>query len=83
MRKCRFCALSAGRDFCHKVYEDKYAFIFMDKTPVNNGHMLAVPKKHVPNFEDLDEKTYTHIMRLVRAKLVRFCLNTSERFPIV
>jgi len=66
MRKCRFCALSAKEESCHKVYEDKSAFVFMDKTPVNNGHVLAIPKKHVPNFEDLDEKTYLHLMRLVR-----------------
>lgn len=45
--------------FCHKdkivtdfVYEDEIVMAFMDMEPVNEGHVLLVPKDH---YFDVDE----------------------------
>ena len=43
--------------FCHKeklvtdiVYEDNLVMAFMDMEPINEGHVLLVPKEHYLNF---------------------------------
>jgi len=43
---------------CHKVYEDEYAFAFMDIYPIQPGQVVVVSKKPVSNFFDLDETDY-------------------------
>ena len=43
----------------------------MDINPVNPGHVLVVPKAHLPNLADMDEATGEHLfkiaMRMARA----------------
>ncbi|MCD6523323.1 MAG: HIT family protein [Candidatus Diapherotrites archaeon] len=42
------------------VHENKYAYTIMSINPVKAGHILILPKKCVPNLEDLtdEEKLY-------------------------
>jgi histidine triad (HIT) family protein len=39
------------------VYEGDATFAFMDLRPLNAGHTLAVPKKHVVDVYELDDVT--------------------------
>jgi histidine triad (HIT) family protein len=47
MKDCVFCKIVTGDIPCHKIYEDKDTFAFLDVHPVNKGHTLVIPKKHV------------------------------------
>lgn len=47
MVDCIFCKIVKGEIPCHKVYEDKDFFAFLDIRPLNPGHTLVVPKKHI------------------------------------
>ena len=62
--------------FCHKenlttdiVYEDDMVMAFMDMDPINEGHMLLVPKEHYLDADELPDEVLTHLM-LVSKKLV-------------
>ena len=65
---CVFCKIVAGEIPSMKVYEDEHSLVFMDIAEDVDGHMLAVPKKHVkkaldyafePDFEDMDYDIHT------------------------
>lgn len=49
---CRFCAIAAGLTDEQKVYEDEYAYAFVDAHPVMPVHVLVVPKKHYTDLAD-------------------------------
>jgi len=68
---CVFCAIVAREAEASIVYEDEAAVAFMDLQPVNPGHVLVVPKEHVPRIAELDAELGAHVfkvaMRLERA----------------
>jgi histidine triad (HIT) family protein len=66
MNDCIFCKLVAGEVSTNKIYEDEKTFAFLDKHPINPGHILVVPKSHDPDFYDLDEDMYIALMRTVK-----------------
>ncbi|WP_088034875.1 HIT family protein [Evansella clarkii] len=43
---CPFCTIE------EKVLENDLAFAIFDKYPVNKGHLLIIPKRHVSDFFD-------------------------------
>jgi histidine triad (HIT) family protein len=59
---CPFCAIVAGTAPAQRLYEDDAALAFMDIRPIRPGHVLVVPKEHVPEFQMLDDATYTAMM---------------------
>ena len=54
---CGFCDIVAGKAPASMVYEDDSVMAFMDIGPVNPGHVLVIPRKHVVLLSELDEKT--------------------------
>jgi len=48
------------------VFENSDAVVFMDKHPINVGHVLVVPKNHVASFYELDEESFVGLMLVVR-----------------
>ena len=63
---CVFCKIVAGEIPGMKVYEDEHTLVFMDIAGDVDGHMLAVPKKHVKNILDCDLENLTHMMAAVK-----------------
>jgi histidine triad (HIT) family protein len=47
MEKCIFCEIVGKRVPSFTVYEDENFVAFLDVNPLNKGHALVVPKKHV------------------------------------
>lgn len=50
----------------YKVAENDKFYAFLDINPNAKGHTLVVPKKEVNKLFDLDEGTYTELMRFSR-----------------
>jgi histidine triad (HIT) family protein len=65
-KKCVFCELASDKEKTNWIYEDGNNLAFLDKNPINKGHILVIPKKHVPDFYKLDEKSYLSMMKVVR-----------------
>ena len=62
---CIFCAIIAGRAPASVVLEDELAVCFLDRQPVNPGHVLVVPRGHAAGLTDLDSETGRHLFALV------------------
>lgn len=50
---CVFCKIVRGEIPCSKIYEDDQTIAFLDIAPFEKGHVLVVPKCHVPFITDL------------------------------
>lgn len=48
------------------VYEDDVCVAIMDKFPVVEGQVLIIPKICVDYFADLDDATYTHLLKVAK-----------------
>jgi diadenosine tetraphosphate (Ap4A) HIT family hydrolase len=75
---CVFCAILAGRLESSRVYEDERVLAFMDIQPVTPGHLLVIPRQHVPYLEDLDEQLGAHVFRVAH-RLARALRRTDLR----
>jgi histidine triad (HIT) family protein len=53
MKPCAFCAIVAGDAPAHVVHADDATLAFLDVKPVFPGHVLLVPRVHVPTLADL------------------------------
>ena len=62
---CIFCKIVNGEIPSHKIYEDENVLAFLDITHGTKGHTLIIPKKHVRNIYDLDEKTIIDVFKVV------------------
>lgn len=71
---CIFCKIINGEIPGMKVYEDEYTIVFMDIARDVDGHMVAIPKKHVKNILDCDIDTLNHLMATVK-KVSNHCVD--------
>lgn len=62
MQPSIFAQIINGEIPSHKIYEDEFAYAFLDIHPVTSGHTLVVPKKQVEFVWDLDEADYRALM---------------------
>lgn len=63
--------------FCHKeqiktdfVYEDEFVMAFMDMDPINEGHVLLVPKQHYLDVDEIPDELLAHLM-IVSKKILK------------
>lgn len=66
MTETIFTKIINGDISSHKVYEDETVFAFLDIHPVNEGHVLVVPKKSVEFIWDLPASDYRALMAAVQ-----------------
>lgn len=66
MNECIFCKIVNGDIPSMKIYEDEFTYVFLDISEDVNGHMLAVPKKHVNNILDCDNDTLNKLITTVK-----------------
>jgi histidine triad (HIT) family protein len=66
MKDCIFCKIIRKEIHAEIIYEDSNVVAFLDAFPCVEGQMLVIPKKHIGYFIDLDDKTYSHLMLVVK-----------------
>ncbi len=60
MNQCIFCNKeNIATDF---VYEDEMVMAFMDMDPINEGHVLLVPKNHYLDVDEMPDDVLAHLM---------------------
>ena len=67
MADCLFCAIAAGEKPAFGVHSDDEVLAFLDIRPVFKGHVLLVPREHVPTLTDLDPQRVGPYFTRVRA----------------
>lgn len=63
---CVFCSIVASRIPAAKVYEDEQVLAIMDIRPINEGHVLVLPKQHYPGLVDLPRDVWAHQAAVAR-----------------
>ncbi len=66
MSECIFCKIIRGEIKSYKIYEDDKTVAFLDINPLNPGHTLVVPRKHVENILDADPETIASVFATVQ-----------------
>jgi histidine triad (HIT) family protein len=68
MKDCVFCNIIEGRIPAEKVYEDELVVAFHDAYPASPVHVLVVPRRHMPTFNDIPEgdTILTHMGQVAR-----------------
>jgi histidine triad (HIT) family protein len=61
---CTFCNLIRGAAEVSICHEDSDAIAFMDIQPVNNGHVLVVPREHYESLLEVPEELGLHLFRM-------------------
>jgi histidine triad (HIT) family protein len=65
-RHCIFCDIISKVESAFIVYENAHSIVFLDKYPINVGHVLVVPHYHVESFYALNENSFIELMLVVR-----------------
>jgi diadenosine tetraphosphate (Ap4A) HIT family hydrolase len=65
-----------GKSTSTKVYEDEHVVAVMDIKPINQGHVLIVPKKHAELLTDLEDNIAGEM--LITAKRIALALKKSK-----
>jgi histidine triad (HIT) family protein len=89
MDDCVFCKIIAGKIPAHKVYENDKIFAFLDVSPVNQGHVLVVPRAHHADLLETPDdvlsdmitrtkKIATAVMKAVKADGFNLGCNTKK-----
>lgn len=61
---CTFCDLIRGAAEVSICHEDTDAIAFMDIQPVNNGHVLVVPREHYESLLDVPQEIGMHLFQV-------------------
>ena len=61
MKDCVFCKIISGEFSSFKLYEDDDVMAFLSAGPVNYGHTLVIPKRHILDYEEIDLETLKKI----------------------
>lgn len=63
---CLFCKIASKEIPSYIVYENEEVIAFLDINPINSGHTLVLPKKHVDNLLEMDDLMICNIFKAVR-----------------
>lgn len=74
---CAFCAIASGLAPADIVYSDAATIAFVDLRQFHPGHMLVIPRAHVPDVRDLDDATGAAVM----ATVARVTRAVARAFP--
>ncbi|WP_393971232.1 HIT family protein [Oxyplasma meridianum] len=67
-KSCVFCTEIVTKRNAAIIYEDDLTMAFMDNAPVEQGHVLVIPKSHYSNILDIPVDIYSAV-HLVARKL--------------
>jgi len=61
-----FSKIIAGDIPCYFIAENDSAFAFLDINPLQEGHVLVVPKKEVNHYFDLEDADFIEVNKLAK-----------------
>ena len=60
-----FCEIMRGRQGCHAVHSDGDHLAFLDRYPIDRGHLLVVPRRHYERITDMPGPEVARLFELV------------------
>jgi len=79
---CRFCAIAAGGEDGHVVFEDEVSLAFLDHRPLFPGHSLLIPRGHHETIWDLPDDLLAPLFGNARllSSAIRNAMNAQGAF---
>lgn len=74
---CIFCKMINHEKSANIVYENDLVCCLLADEPINEGHILIVPKKHYLDLDEMDDKTCKEIMAVSKI-MVKILKNTYK-----
>jgi histidine triad (HIT) family protein len=74
---CVFCAIVIGTAPASIIHQDDLTLAFVDLRQFNAGHVLVIPRQHLPDVRELDDATGAALMRTVS----RITRAVGQAFP--
>ena len=69
MKDCIFCRIIKEELPAKTIWEDDNIKVIMNINPCTNGHLLVIPKKHMVDIRDTDEKIIMHCLQIIKNEL--------------
>ena len=66
MIPCTFCRIISRELSSARISENELAVAFLDIRPINRGHTLVVPRRHIPSLADLTDSESAAVFRLIQ-----------------
>ncbi len=63
---CTFCKIINNELPSYTIYEDEDVKCFLSIDPIHNAHTLVVPKKHILDMYEIDDKTLSKVFNIAR-----------------
>lgn len=69
--ECVFCQIESGAREAEVVFEDEDSIAFLDSRPLQHGHTLLIPRRHIETLAELPRELittlFTNVQLLARA----------------
>ncbi len=78
---CIFCKIVKKEVPASVVFEDEISLAFLDINPINNGHLLIIPKKHYSKLTETPDEILQPIF--LRAKKLMVAMDESLKPEVV
>ena len=62
---CVFCAIITKDEQASIVFENDFSISFMDRYPLNRGHLLVIPKQHYQYLTDMENNDVAQLFEIV------------------
>lgn len=62
--ECLFCKIIKNKITANIIYENEELLAFLDDDPINEGHVLIIPKKHVKDIDEIPSEILLSMMKL-------------------
>jgi histidine triad (HIT) family protein len=82
MSDCVFCDMIGKKMHRDMLYEDDDVVAFLDIAPVNQGHLLVIPRTHYENIFEVPEETLQKIISVVK-KMAQVLDKISDGINVV
>ncbi|NAW50184.1 HIT domain-containing protein [Elizabethkingia argentiflava] len=63
---CIFCEIVDRKIPAEVIFENEFIISFLDIDPINEGHILIIPKAHCVDLDDLNEALIAQILKLAQ-----------------
>ena len=84
MNDCALCgSLSSERTACEIAYEDDLVFCKVNKFPVNEWHVMVLPRRHVETLEDVTAEELSAMFALINKLTNALMLSVEGKSPLL
>lgn len=66
MEKCVFCEINNNNISCKLIHETDFIKAILDADPINEGHILILPKIHTDNIDEIPISVINEMMMLAQ-----------------